>query len=48
VVGTFKLPVYEENSKAWLSVLLTPPLIILEAAVLVAIVVFIYVNGHAG
>jgi hypothetical protein len=48
VVGTFKLPVYEENSKAWLSVLLTPPLIILEVAVVVAIVgLFIYVNGHA-
>ncbi len=47
-VGTYKLPVYEENSKAWLSVLLTPPLIILEVAVIVGIVgLFVYLNSHS-
>ena len=47
VVGTYKLPVYEENPKAWLSVLLTPPLLILYAAVAFMIVGgYIYLNSH--
>ena len=37
VVGTYRMPVYEENSKAWLGVLLTPPLIILTVVVIAAI-----------
>jgi hypothetical protein len=47
VVGNYKLPVYEENPKAWLSVLLTPPLLLLYAAVVLVIVgAYFYLNSH--